>query len=689
MIRSFAALSLFCSPTLAAAADVTVTVSSSGGGDYASIADAVAGTNADDNVTVKVMPGIYPHTVISRAGAITIEPASALSKSTLTGIEIKDAGADVTLRQVNIKGGGAKVARGALTLEEMSIHDSDGEGHAAIEAASDTTLTMDTVLIENWSGSSAPIMVDQDATAILDTVGVFHSEGEQTGALWSRNANLTISGLFTSNTTGGSSAGAVHIHGGVATISESQFIRATGTLGGGLRMTGNARVTATDVGFEENESMEGGHIRMESGRLELTRSTATEGSAERGAVFWQGGGSADIRNAAWEGNHALIAGAAVYQQAGTLAASFGTFTRMASGGAVNAHTGGGTATYTGVIIADTEGPAFELGVGAVVAFEDGLIWRIKADNAVIGNLDFEPNHSFQPPAFANPNDGDYALRATSAGLDLGIFGKADPDGTAADAGMYGGPDAWELEDLDGDGYVHGRDCVDVNPRIHENAIDRFYDGIDSNCDGASDYDQDGDGFDSSMFGGTDCNDANPAVYPGAVESGGDLFDEDCDGFDYPDLDADGWPSDLDCDDTNGSIAPDAKDPWYDGIDQDCAGNDDFDQDGDGYQSSVYGGRDCDDRDPHRHPMYPDFPGDGIDQDCDGQDAVAEQETEDEVSTLRPDEDHTVSPFAPAAMGEDTEGSAVVVSTGCSATGTAGSWALGLLAVFGLVGRRRD
>lgn len=689
MTRSFAALSLFCSPTIAAAANVSVTVSPSGGADYTSIADAVASTSADDKVTVRVLPGTYPRTTIGRAGTITIEPFSALTGGTLTGIEVNDAGANVTVRQVEITGGGAKVVRGALTLEELSIHDSDGEGHAAIEAAQDTSLTMDTVLIENWSGSAAPIMVDRNVAASFDTVGVFQSEGARAGALWSRDANLSIAGLFTVDTTGVSGAGAIHIHGGIVAIEDSQLTRAVGALGGGIRMTGGADVTATDVVFEDNEAIEGGHIRMESGSLELVRSIATAGSAERGAVFWQGGGSAIIRNAAWDGNHALIAGAAVYQQGGTLAASFGTFTRMASGGAVNAHAGNGTATYNGVIISDTEGPAFELGAEATASFEDGLMWQVKANNAVIGSLEFEPNRSFQPPEFVNPKGGDHALRATSAGLDLGVFGKADPDGTAADAGMYGGPDAWMLEDLDEDGYVHGRDCVDVDPRIHENAVDHFYDGIDSNCDGASDYDQDGDGFDSSVFGGSDCEDTNPAVYPGAVESGGDMLDEDCDGFDYPDLDADGWPSDLDCDDTDDAVAPDAADPWYDGIDQDCAGNDDFDQDGDGYQASAYGGRDCDDSDPHRHPMYPDFPGDGIDQDCDGKDAVAEQAPEDEVTTLQPDEDATVSPFAPEAMGADVEGSSATVSTGCSATGTSGSWALGLLAIFGMFGRRRD
>ena len=63
-----------------------------------------------------------------------------------------------------------------------------------------------------------------------------------------------------------------------------------------------------------------------------------------------------------------------------------------------------------------------------------------------------------------------------------------------------------------------RECIglydsraDVNPGME----DVFYDGVDADCDGSNDCDQDGDGFDGSVDGGvpteecpnaTDCND---------------------------------------------------------------------------------------------------------------------------------------------------------------------------------------
>ena len=67
--------------------------------------------------------------------------------------------------------------------------------------------------------------------------------------------------------------------------------------------------------------------------------------------------------------------------------------------------------------------------------------------------------------------------------------------------------------------------------------DVFYDGVDADCDGSNDCDQDGDGFDGSAEGGvpteecpnaTDCNDEDPEVRPVAateVQFNGE--DDDC------------------------------------------------------------------------------------------------------------------------------------------------------------------
>ncbi|MFA6436199.1 MAG: putative metal-binding motif-containing protein, partial [Candidatus Gracilibacteria bacterium] len=124
-------------------------------------------------------------------------------------------------------------------------------------------------------------------------------------------------------------------------------------------------------------------------------------------------------------------------------------------------------------------------------------------------------------------------------------------GSLSDTTPFGLYNVTTTTDLDSDGYDSiadgGADCDDTNASIYPGATETYYDGIDQNCDGLSDYDADVDGYNSSTYGGTDCDDTNTSIHPGATET------------------------------------------WYDGIDQDCSGTSDWDADGDGYDSAIYRG----------------------------------------------------------------------------------------------------
>tara|TARA_R110001592_G_scaffold110878_3_gene307587 strand:- start:2071 stop:6963 length:4893 start_codon:yes stop_codon:yes gene_type:complete len=247
------------------------------------------------------------------------------------------------------------------------------------------------------------------------------------------------------------------------------------------------------------------------------------------------------------------------------------------------------------------------------------------------------------------------------------------------------------------------DCDDTDDAIYPGAIEISDDGIDQDCDGADlktwYKDADGDTFgdasntttsntqpDNFVSSNTDCNDGDATIYPGATEIDNDGIDQDCnlatdssrtwyidnDGDNYGDSNTSiialtkpvGYvDNNLDCNDSDviydpfpplgggqspwaykfGSrIYPGATEIGNDGIDQNCNGSDAInwypDNDGDGYgnesilpivsdvQPEGYvrgdgvGFGDCNDNDPTVYFFSGnDIPDDGIDQDCDGYD----------------------------------------------------------------------
>ncbi len=210
----------------------------------------------------------------------------------------------------------------------------------------------------------------------------------------------------------------------------------------------------------------------------------------------------------------------------------------------------------------------------------------------------------------------------------------------------------QLYDPDGDGHAWPEDCDSSDATRFPGAEEIWYDGIDQDCAGDDDYDQDGDGWIPDGYQGMttlgvpgsgtlpagDCWDeplgpdesplTGAEINPAAEESHYDGVDQDCDGLSDYDADLDGHDhADFqgdDCDDADPSIHPDAAEIWYDGVDQDCDEND-CDQDGDGLEADPQGQGfcdqvDCDDTDAEVGGTGSDeLWYDGIDQDCDGND----------------------------------------------------------------------
>jgi MYXO-CTERM domain-containing protein len=255
-------------------------------------------------------------------------------------------------------------------------------------------------------------------------------------------------------------------------------------------------------------------------------------------------------------------------------------------------------------------------------------------------------------------DGDgYGIGDACAGLDCDE-NNADINAGAVDE-CYDGIDSDCQQDddfdCDGDGFVPSDvpyegelpngDCDDTDPNFAPDVVDDCYDGVDQNCDGADDYDCDGDGSVSPdiNYDGPlpqdDCNDGDADIFAGAEDLCYDGVDSDCGDLSIvtSDFDCDGdghippgtdyagpLPVD-DCDDADDTIYAGAIDDCYDGIDADCGtviqDEDDYDCDGDGHvpTGQDYAGSlpvdDCDDEDASAFPGAEEVPYDDIDQDC--------------------------------------------------------------------------
>lgn len=131
-----------------------------------------------------------------------------------------------------------------------------------------------------------------------------------------------------------------------------------------------------------------------------------------------------------------------------------------------------------------------------------------------------------PRLVAYTRDGDTSddnlrLLRDSPLLDAGDPALLDPDGSRSDIGAYGGPAA-PAGDADADGFDASADCDDADASVHPGATETWYDGVNQDCTGASDYDQDGDGVEAADHGGADCDDTDPASsHPCADPDSGD------------------------------------------------------------------------------------------------------------------------------------------------------------------------
>ena len=312
--------------------------------------------------------------------------------------------------------------------------------------------------------------------------------------------------------------------------------------------------------------------------------------------------------------------------------------------------------------------------------------------------------------FSDLDDDGYGDDGSLAGTnDVDAAGRSGRTVLSLDLDCIDEDEAWWWQALD---------CDDDHAAIRPSATETWYDGVDQDCGGDDDFDQDGDGFPRA----TDCDDVDPLVNPDATEIPGNTVDEDCSGSSacFVDDDGDGFGSEqvvlddgdslcispgeasesTDCldDPTDPEAArtwPGAPEVVGDGLDQDCDGGElcFTDSDGDGFaddgtlappgQPADPEGRvgrtvlsadlacsgdlegwywnqgDCDDDDGAVKPVAVEIWYDGVDQDCDGGDDFDQDGDGYPLANDCDDEDPAVNPGATElpgnAVDEDCSG----------------------------------
>jgi hypothetical protein len=218
---------------------------------------------------------------------------------------------------------------------------------------------------------------------------------------------------------------------------------------------------------------------------------------------------------------------------------------------------------------DTDGDGFGADDDTTLGCDPGDGWELEGGDCDEGDTDINPGADEICDDVDNDCDGDIdedeAIDATRWYADLDDDGFGDPENSRFACEQ---PEDFVIDDMDcddededefpgvmwyPDGDTDGfgdetamatlcersaptdvsnnRDCDDTDASISPAVLETWYDGVDSNCDGADDYDLDGDGERSSteFEGGLDCDDADPTVNTSATEVE-DSRDNDCNGL---------------------------------------------------------------------------------------------------------------------------------------------------------------
>ena len=603
--------------------------------------DATVEAEVADNTAGTLGGGIYADTMsLTFTGSITDNAAGEDSD----GGGIYAIAADLTIDDTVITGNTAGVGGGihsfyggSISLADTTLEDNvallDGGG---IYSESPTSISRASVARNLAGGSGGGLLVSDASLVLHNTPVTDNTASDAGGGVYVNSGDLTVVG--TCPITGGTATygGGIAMvgtgteslvlpdgqtisdndasgDGGGLYLTELQVAsldglhlshNSAGQAGGGGRLTSIGELSAEGVVVERNTAEHGGGLHLSqvaSGATAHGWFATNSASSSGGAILAQNPTGTHRLHHLQVVENTAADGAGIY----VFNDSTGGYPLTFSDLAANSGTGVALRQSAGAVVEHTSA-AFNAGAGfdadAASAPSVALRWNCAYDNlddfggslpvldGVDGNL--IGDHQYAQVAHDGDASGELLIPGSLSALrDAGDETVADLDGSRADIGHLGGPEALD-QDQDADGFaLSDGDCDDADPGVYPGATETWYDGRDSDCAGDADDDLDGDGYGIAE----DCDDTDPTVNPGARDDTVDGVDNDCDGTDGPggsadgsdggdggedeDLDGDGYPQSEDCDDSDASASPGHAEACGDQVDNDCDGFvDDFDND---------------------------------------------------------------------------------------------------------------
>ncbi len=350
---------------------------------------------------------------------------------------------------------------------------------------------------------------------------------------------------------------------------------------GGAISAGEAVVHVRGTQFERNRAdIDGGAVQLIGGSLDIENGDFRDNSADNGGAISVRNGEVALRVSSFCKNAADATGGAL--DTGALVEALLTNNRFLDNGAVRGgalaiRAPGTTVAYASFLgnVATADGSAVwvtgdadvslqsvlmahQAGALAATVSEEGVL---NVDNAVLfenglGDLGLEVEatglrredpqlrgyqpgqscglsndfHSEESPLAIDESDVEPPSEVEPTCSDPATFNR---EGILVDEvpdwGAYGGVcgftnQAWA--DFDGDFFPALYDCNDRDASVNPGVDEIWYDGIDQDCNGGSDFDQDDDGEDR-VPEGSDCDDTDRTVRKGVTDDN-PLRDLDCD-----------------------------------------------------------------------------------------------------------------------------------------------------------------